>query len=83
LGIVNTYEIFIGNLSSISKHVTSLGVNKNLVMGPETKNDCGSEGQQQITALLFKNLKKRNHSGDLVIDAIILEWILKKHGVRV
>lgn len=30
-----------------------LEMNKNMVMGPNTKNDCDGKGQQQITALLY------------------------------
>jgi hypothetical protein len=36
----------------ISKHIHSLGTNTNLVVGPngpEAKNDCAGEGQQQFT----------------------------------
>jgi hypothetical protein len=38
-------------IGPISKHISGLGKNKTMVMGPETKNDCADEGQQQITAL--------------------------------
>jgi hypothetical protein len=33
----------------ISKHINTLAKNKILVMGPETKNDCAGESQQQLT----------------------------------
>jgi hypothetical protein len=36
----------------ISKHINDLGTNKNMVMGPDTKNDCAGEGHQQFTAML-------------------------------
>jgi hypothetical protein len=32
------------------KHVSGLGKNKNMVIGPKTKNDCAGKNQQQITA---------------------------------
>jgi hypothetical protein len=36
----------------ISKHVSGLGTNKNMVIISETKNGCAGEGQWKITALL-------------------------------
>jgi hypothetical protein len=35
----------------VSKLIRGLGTNKNVVMGPQTKNDCAGEGRQQITTL--------------------------------
>jgi hypothetical protein len=34
------------------KQTNGLGNNKNMVMGPETKNDCAGKDQQQITVPL-------------------------------
>jgi hypothetical protein len=36
----------------ISKHINGLGTNKDLVMGPKTKNNSASEEQQQFTTML-------------------------------
>jgi hypothetical protein len=38
----------------ISKHINGLGRNKNLITGPETKNGCAGECQQQFTAMLCR-----------------------------
>jgi hypothetical protein len=29
-------------------------MNKNILMGPETKNDCAGDGQQEIIVLLLR-----------------------------
>jgi hypothetical protein len=66
--MINAYEICIKKLKPVSEHISDLGRTKIwswVPMGPETKNDCAGEGQQQITALLLKNLQKTDHSGDL------------------
>jgi hypothetical protein len=36
-----------------------------------------------ITEFWMENLKGRDHSGDLAVDRIIPEWILKKYFGRV
>jgi hypothetical protein len=42
-----------GKGGPISKYVSSLGTNKNMIEGPETKNDCAGEDLQQITSPLW------------------------------
>jgi hypothetical protein len=39
-------------VSPISEHISGLGNNKNMAIGPEIKNGYAGEAQQQITALL-------------------------------
>jgi hypothetical protein len=37
---------------SISKHTNGIGTNKNLIMGPETKNDCAGETSSNLLDLM-------------------------------
>jgi hypothetical protein len=60
----------------ISKHVSGLGTNKVwswVPTGPETKNDCAGEGQEQISALLSVLLGHTTQSESWHRD--IFSWI--------
>jgi hypothetical protein len=46
-----TIPSFHGRGGPISEHTNGLGKNRNMVMGPKTKNDCAGKSQQQITGL--------------------------------
>jgi hypothetical protein len=57
---------------------TCLGKNKNIVMGPKTKNDCAGEGQQQISKLLCPDYgcQARKYQGEsLLLEAVIKQSI--------